>query len=85
MRTKSNRVTCPSIYSPPIVSGYRAGDLDHEEIQRRENHQSSTGGERRHHGPECLQETPNHRTDFLLLTEQIRQQSDFARRQSKKW
>ena len=52
--------------------GNWAGDLDHEEIQRRENHQSSTGGGRRHPGPGCLQETPDHRTDFLSLVEQIR-------------
>ena len=53
--------------------GYPAGDLDQEEIQRRENHQSSTGGGRRHHGPGCLPETPGHRTDFVSLAEQIRQ------------
>ena len=53
--------------------GYRSGDLDQEEIQRRENHQSSTGGGRRHPGPGCLQETPGHRTDFLSLAEHIRQ------------
>ena len=33
------KLTCPSIFSPPNVLGYLAGDLDHEEIQRREIHQ----------------------------------------------
>ena len=53
--------------------GYRSGDFDQEGFQRRENHQSSTGDGRRHPGPGCLQETPDHRTDFLSLAEQIRQ------------
>ena len=64
---------CPSIFSPPNVLGYRSGDLDHEEFQRRENHQSSTGGGRLHPGPGCLQETPDYRIEFLSLAEQIRQ------------
>ena len=66
-------LTCPSKIRPPNVLGYRSGDLDQEEIQRRENHQSSTEGGRRHHGPGSLQETPDNRTDFLSLAEQIRQ------------
>ena len=53
--------------------GFPAGDLDHEEIQRRENHQSSTGGGRRDHAPECQQKSPDHRVGFLSLVEQIRQ------------
>ena len=52
---------------------YSPGDLDQEEIQRRENHQSTTGEGRRHPGPEFLHETPDFRTDFLSLVEQIRQ------------
>ena len=67
------KLTCPSKYRSPNMLGYRAGDFDHEEIQRRENHQSCTGGERRHHGPGSLQETPDHRTGFVSLAEQIRQ------------
>ena len=66
------KLTCPSIYSPPNVLGYWVGDLYHEEIQRRENHQSSTGGGGRHPGPGCLQKPPDHRTEFLSLVEQIR-------------
>ena len=37
-------VTSPSKFKPPNVLGYQAGNLDYEEIQRKENHQSSTGG-----------------------------------------
>ena len=66
-------VSSASKFKPPNVLGYPAGDLDHEEIQRRKNHQSSTGGGKRHHGPGFLQETPDHRIDFLSLAEQIRQ------------
>ena len=66
-------LTCPSIFSPPNVLGYPAVDLDHEEIQRKENHQSSTGGGRLHPDPGCLQETPDHGTEFLSLAEQNRQ------------
>ena len=66
-------LTRPSKFRPPNVLGYRSGDLDHEEIQRREIHPRSTGGGRRHPGPGCVQETPDHRTDFLSLAEQIRQ------------
>ena len=40
----NKELTCPSKYRLPNVLGYPAGNLDHEEIQRRENHQSSTGG-----------------------------------------
>ena len=36
-------VTCPSKFRPPNVLGHKSGDLDHEEMQRRENHQISTG------------------------------------------
>ena len=53
-------MTYPSKIRPPKVLGYRSGDLDKEEIQRRENHQSSTGNGRRHHGPVSLQKTPSH-------------------------
>ena len=60
-------MTCPSKFRPPNVLGYRSGDLDHEETQRRANYQSSTGDGRRHHGPGCVQETPGHRTDFQSL------------------
>ena len=45
-----NGMTYPSKIRPPNVLGYPAGNLDQEEIQRRASHQSSTGGERRHHG-----------------------------------
>ena len=52
--TSRRLLTCPSKFRPPNVLGYLVGDLDHEEIQRKENHQSSTGGGRRHHGPGSL-------------------------------
>ena len=64
---------CPSKFRPPKVLGYRSGDLNHEEIQQRENLQSSTGDGRQYHGPGFLQETPDHRTEFLSLADQIRQ------------
>ena len=62
-------LTCPSKFRPLNVLGYRSEDLNQEEIQRRENHQSSKGGGRRHHDPGCLQETPDHRTDFVSLAD----------------
>ena len=52
--TTSKTIDLPSKFRPPNVLGYRTEDLDQEEIQRRENHPSSTGGGRRHPGPGCL-------------------------------
>ena len=66
------RLTCPSKLKPPSLLGFPTVYLDHEENKRRKII-SSTGGGRRHHGPGILQETPDQRTDFLSLTEQIRQ------------
>ena len=65
-------MTCPSKFRPSNVIGYRAGDLEHEEIQRRENYQGPTGGGKLHYGPGNLPETQDHRTEFVSLAEQIR-------------